>query len=204
MAAVGRLPADRVAVVPAPVALASVAAVVDARYPAVRAVQKARHRAAAKVPPTAAAVKVLVLTLSAVKATAFGRHLRPLTAAGAHPPPPVAKLFSKHIKLEENTATLEAAAGSSLGHVPLAVGTPARVLALLDARALALLRSTVVVVDVSRDVKERMVVDGPDTADAFMGILGRHLVPSGCSLFLFRDRGVDAEQRAAAEKGNGQ
>ncbi|KAK1869729.1 hypothetical protein I4F81_012196 [Pyropia yezoensis] len=170
VAAVGRLPADRVAVVPAPVALTDVAAVVD----------------------------------SAVKSTEFGRQLRPLTAAGVDPPPAVAKLFSKHIKLEENVATLEAAAASTLAHVPLAVGTPARVLALLEAGALALLRSTLVVVDVSRDVKERMVVDSPDTGDAFMRILGRHLAPSGCSLFLFRDRGVEAEKQAAARKAKGQ
>lgn len=204
VAAVGRLPADRVAVVPAPVALTDVAAVVDVRFPAMRAAQKARHRAAAKVPPTAAAVKLLVLTQSAVKSTEFGRQLRPLTAAGVDPPPAVAKLFSKHIKLEENVATLEAAAASTLAHVPLAVGTPARVLALLEAGALALLRSTLVVVDVSRDVKERMVVDSPDTGDAFMRILGRHLAPSGCSLFLFRDRGVEAEKQAAARKAKGQ
>lgn len=199
VAAVARLHSDRVAGVHAPVPLSDVAAVVAARHPAVGAVQQARHRAAAKVPPTAAAVKVLVLTLSAVKATAFGRHLRALTAAGASPPPAVVKLFSKHIKVEENAAFLEAAAASTAGHVPLAVGTPARVLSLLEAGSLALLRSTVVVVDASRDVKERMVVDGPDTADAFMGILGRYLVPSGCSLFLFRDRGVEVE-KAAAEK----
>lgn len=204
VAAVGRLPADRVAVVPAPVALTDVAAVVDVRFPAMRAAQKARHRAAAKVPPTAAAVKLLVLTQSAVKSTEFGRQLRPLTSAGVDPPPAVAKLFSKHIKLEENVATLEAAAASTLAHVPLAVGTPARVLALLEAGALALLRSTLVVVDVSRDVKERMVVDSPDTGDAFMRILGRHLAPSGCSLFLFRDRGVEAEKQAAAGKAMGQ
>ncbi|GAB0493469.1 hypothetical protein MMPV_004751 [Pyropia vietnamensis] len=199
--AVGRLPADRVAGVPAPVALADVAAIIDVRYPAMRAVQKARHRAAAKVPPTAAAVKLLVLTQSAVKCTEFGRLLRPLTAAGADPPPPVAKLFSKHIKLEESVAVLKAAAASSLGHVPLAVGTPSRVLALLEAGTLVLLRSTLVVVDVSRDVKQRMVVDGTDTANEFMCMLGRHLVPSGCSLFLFRDRGVEVEERAAAETG---
>ncbi len=70
---------------------------------------------------------------------------------------PVAKLFSKHIKVEEQAATL----GTS--QVCIGVGTPARLDKLFSMGALSASRLSLVVVDCFRDLKNRTLLDIPET-----------------------------------------
>ena len=69
----------------------------------------------------------------------------------------VAKLFSRHIKPEEQAASLAA------GPVCVAVGTPARIDKLLSMSALSLSRLRLLVLDCGRDVKQRSMLDIPET-----------------------------------------
>jgi hypothetical protein len=69
----------------------------------------------------------------------------------------VAKLFSRHIKPEEQAELLAA------GPVCIAVGTPARIDKLLAMGALSLQRLRLLVLDVSRDAKLRCILDIPET-----------------------------------------
>ena len=69
----------------------------------------------------------------------------------------VAKLFSRHIKPEEQAESL------AEGPVCIAVGTPARIDKLLAMGALSLSRLRLLVLDVSRDAKLRCLLDIPET-----------------------------------------
>lgn len=82
----------------------------------------------------------------------------------------IAKLFSKHIKPEEQAAQLSA------GPVCVAVGTPARVdkLAAMSG-ALSLSRCRLLVLDVSRDVKQRCLLDLPETRRDLWALWRTHL-----------------------------
>ncbi len=69
----------------------------------------------------------------------------------------VAKLFSRHIKLEEQAEALAA------GPVCIAVGTPARIDKLVAMGALSLARCSLLVLDCARDAKQRSLLDIPET-----------------------------------------
>jgi protein CMS1 len=69
----------------------------------------------------------------------------------------VAKLFSRHIKPEEQAELLAAAP------VCIAVGTPARIDKLVAMGALSLGRCSLLVLDCQRDVKQRSLLDIAET-----------------------------------------
>ncbi|KAF7791247.1 hypothetical protein EIP86_002261 [Pleurotus ostreatoroseus] len=87
----------------------------------------------------------------------------------------VAKLFAKHIKLEEHIAFLRR---TKLG---AAAGTPGRIGKLLERDALSTAALTHIIVDVShRDSKMRTVLDIPETRDElFRTVLGAPKVLQG-------------------------
>ncbi|KAJ2778670.1 Protein cms1 [Coemansia javaensis] len=99
---------------------------------------------------------VLVVCSSALRVVDLVRRLRPVSRR------PVAKLFSRHIKVEAHKAMLAGAA------VDVAVGTPNRIRRLLADGDLALRRLRLVAIDCWQDTKMRVVLDMDDTrADLF-------------------------------------
>ncbi|KAJ1646398.1 hypothetical protein IWQ61_010205 [Dispira simplex] len=108
--------------------------------------------------------KVLVITgaaLRAVELVAATRTLIPETKA--------AKLFARHLKVNEQERFLK---GTVVG---VAVGTPNRILKLLDESALSLEHTTLVVMDCFRDLKDRMIVDMPECAKDLFTIYLQYL-----------------------------
>ena len=97
---------------------------------------------------------LLALASSANAALDVARAL-PRTGAAVR----VAKLFARHIKLGEAEAALQAAPTRA------AAGTPGRVAALADGGALALDRLRLLVLDVRLDLKQRTILDVPETRD---------------------------------------
>ncbi|XP_057783692.1 uncharacterized protein LOC131001342 isoform X2 [Salvia miltiorrhiza] len=84
---------------------------------------------------------LLVISLSALRSLELLRELRSLTG-DCH----AAKLFSKHMKIEEQVSTLK-------NRVNIASGTPSRIKKLIDMEALGLSRLSVIVLDMNTDVK---------------------------------------------------
>ncbi|XP_048234592.1 protein CMSS1 isoform X2 [Ricinus communis] len=84
---------------------------------------------------------VLIISTSALRVIEILRGVRSLTKE-CH----AAKLFSKHMKVEEQVTLLE-------DRVNFASGTPSRVKKLIDIEALGLSRLAVVVLDIHTDVK---------------------------------------------------
>ena len=89
----------------------------------------------------------------------------------------VAKLFAKHFKVPEQIEFLKA------NPCCIATGTPNRLLKLIDTTALSLEGLQLLVVDVHRDLKQRTILDLPETMADFWQ--------------LFRDQ---VQQRAAQGK----
>jgi protein CMS1 len=81
----------------------------------------------------------------------------------------IPKLFSKHIKLEEQTEVLSAE------QVCIAVGTPARLEKLVSVDALHLERVTLLLIDCQRDIKQRCMLDIPETRRDFWALWRTHL-----------------------------
>jgi len=81
----------------------------------------------------------------------------------------VAKLFAKHIKLQDHIAYLKHT------KVGAAVGTPGRLSQLLESESLVLSALTHIFIDTTyKDSKKRSMLDIPETRDElFRGILGR-------------------------------
>ncbi|KAK2168500.1 hypothetical protein LSH36_16g03058 [Paralvinella palmiformis] len=93
----------------------------------------------------------------------------------------VAKLFAKHIKLEEQTKFLKKTV------IQAGVGTPNRIASLLDNESLSLCQTNFVLLDWSwRDAKLRRLVDIPQIRDDLYKLLQNYLVPrvkSGAAKF---------------------
>ncbi|KAJ6973224.1 protein CMSS1 [Populus alba x Populus x berolinensis] len=85
---------------------------------------------------------VLIISTSALRSLELLRGVRSLTKE-CH----AAKLFSKHMKVEEQVAMLKK-------RVNFASGTPSRIKKLIDIEALGLSRLTMIVLDMHADVKE--------------------------------------------------
>ncbi|WFD18714.1 Protein cms1 [Malassezia caprae] len=125
---------------------------------------------------------LLVLTGNAQRAADLTRALRVLLPGTDEPPakrrkgasspaPTVAKLFARHFKLEEQVSWLKSQPA------PIAVGTPHRVQALLEQRALRIEHLQAVLVDASwTDAKQRAVFDTPETRDALLALLAESSV----------------------------
>ncbi|KAG5530999.1 hypothetical protein RHGRI_025826 [Rhododendron griersonianum] len=84
---------------------------------------------------------LLVISLSALRSLELLRAFRDLTRECY-----AAKLFSKHMKIEDQVAILK-------NRVNIACGTPSRIKKLIDVEALGLSRLAVIVLDMHTDVK---------------------------------------------------
>jgi hypothetical protein len=120
-----------------------------------QAAMPAWRKTLASVPPGTppGAPVVLVLSPSALRVCALFKHV----AAQLNSAVPVAKLFSRHMKVEEQAAALAA------GPVNLAIGTPARIAKLFSLGSLSVDRLSLVVFDCERDVKGRSLLTIPET-----------------------------------------
>lgn len=98
---------------------------------------------------------VLVISLSALRSLELLRELRPLTKEC-----PAVKLFSKHMKIEEQVSFLK-------NRVNIACGTPNRIKKLIDIEALGLSRLTVLVLDMYTDVKGYSLFTLPQVREEF-------------------------------------
>jgi len=110
------------------------------------------------------APSVLVVSSAALRVLELIRQLPDF-----HRAVPVAKLFSKHIKVKEQADALASA------QVCVAVGTPARLDKLCALGALSLSRLTLLVIDCSRDVKQRSLLDIPETRRDLWALWRAHL-----------------------------
>lgn len=98
---------------------------------------------------------VLVISLSALRSCDLLRELRPLTSECR-----AAKLFSKHMKIEEQASALK-------NRVNIASGTPSRIKRLIDVEALGLSRLAVIVLDMKTDTKGYSLLTLPQVRDEF-------------------------------------
>lgn len=98
---------------------------------------------------------VLIISTSALRSLELLRGVRSLTKE-CH----AAKLFSKHMKVEEQVAMLK-------NRVNFASGTPSRVKKLIDIEALGLSRLTMIVLDMHADVKGYSLFTLPQVRDEF-------------------------------------
>ncbi|KAL3835038.1 hypothetical protein ACJIZ3_009774 [Penstemon smallii] len=96
---------------------------------------------------------LLVISSSALRSLELIRELRPLTKE-CHS----AKLFSKHMKVEEQVSILK-------DRVNVASGTPNRIKKLIDMEALGLSRLAVIVLDMHTDVKGYSLFTLPQVRD---------------------------------------
>lgn len=97
---------------------------------------------------------------------AIHRVLKPLTDKSK-----VAKLFAKHFKIEEQIEFLERTP------VHIGVGTPNRILALVEQGHLKLDKLELVVVDTERNAKRFDIFSNDAVRTDFYTLLGTHLLP---------------------------
>ncbi|XP_060213492.1 uncharacterized protein LOC132640755 [Lycium barbarum] len=98
---------------------------------------------------------LLVISLSALRSLDLLRELRPLTSECR-----AAKLFSKHMKIEEQASSLK-------NRVNIASGTPSRIKKLIDMEALGLSRLAVIVLDMKTDAKGYSLLTLAQVRDEF-------------------------------------
>ncbi|GFP80679.1 protein cmss1 [Phtheirospermum japonicum] len=98
---------------------------------------------------------LLVISSSAIRSLELLRELRSLTKE-CH----AAKLFSKHMKIEEQVSFLK-------NRVNIASGTPSRIKKLIDMEALGLTRLALIVLDMYTDVKGYSLFTLPQVRDEF-------------------------------------
>ncbi|XP_008776739.2 protein CMSS1 [Phoenix dactylifera] len=107
---------------------------------------------------------VLIISTSALRSLELLRGLKPLTRE-CRP----AKLFAKHLKVEEQVGLLKS-------RVNFASGTPSRIKKLIDMDALSLSRLAVVVLDMHRDVKGYSLLTLPQVSAEFWDLYRSHLL----------------------------
>lgn len=105
---------------------------------------------------------VLTISTSALRSLELLRGLRPLTRE-CH----AAKLFAKHMKVEEQVSVLRS-------RVNIASGTPSRIKKLIDIDALGLSRLSVVVIDMHTDAKGYSLFTLPQVSDEFWDLYKSH------------------------------
>jgi hypothetical protein len=130
----------------------------------------------AAAPRARGAPALLLLTHSAPRACDLIKALAPLGAR-------VAKLFARHVALDDAAAAL--AGGPP---VALAVGTPARVAALLERGALSLDSCAVVAVDAAPDKRGLCLLTEQEGRDAwwslYIAFLHKKIIAANCKLAL--------------------
>ncbi|KAJ2804480.1 hypothetical protein H4R21_001626 [Coemansia helicoidea] len=115
------------------------------------------------------APQVLVICSSALRVVDLVRRLRTVSRR------PVAKLFSRHIKIDAQKQALRGMA------IDVAVGTPNRIRRLLADGDLKLNRLRLVVIDCWQDSKMRVVLDMDDTRDDLFAIWSEVLRPASAN-----------------------
>ncbi|MCL7036537.1 hypothetical protein MKW94_027757 [Papaver nudicaule] len=105
---------------------------------------------------------VLVISTSALRALELLRGLRPLTKGCR-----AAKLFAKHMKVEEQVGMLKT-------RVNIASGTPSRIKKLIDIDALGLSRLAVIVLDMHTDTKGYSLLTLPQVSNEFWDLYKTH------------------------------
>ncbi|KAL8201794.1 hypothetical protein R6Q57_010941 [Mikania cordata] len=105
---------------------------------------------------------LLTISLSALRSLELFRSLKPFTKEC-----PAAKLFAKHLKIEDQVSCLK-------NHVNVACGTPSRIKKLIDMEALGLSRLSVVVLDMHTDVKGYSLFSIPQIRDEFWELYTTH------------------------------
>ncbi|XP_027156849.1 protein CMSS1-like [Coffea eugenioides] len=108
---------------------------------------------------------LLVISLSALRSLELLRELRPLTNE-CH----AVKLFSKHMKIEEQVSFLK-------NRVNVACGTPNRIKKLIDMEALGLSRLAVIVLDMHTDVKGYSLFTLPQVREEFWDLYKSYIHP---------------------------
>ncbi|KAF3457384.1 hypothetical protein FNV43_RR02041 [Rhamnella rubrinervis] len=98
---------------------------------------------------------ILIISSSALRSIELLRSMRSFTKE-CH----AAKLFSKHMKVEEQVLLLK-------GRVNIASGTPSRIKKLIDIEALGLSRLAIIVLDIQPDVKGYSLFTLPQVRDEF-------------------------------------
>lgn len=98
---------------------------------------------------------LLVISLSALRSLELYRGLKPFSTEC-----PVVKLFSKHIKVEDQVSSLK-------NRVNIASGTPSRIKKLIDMEVLGLSRLQIIVLDMHTDVKGYSLLSLPQIRDEF-------------------------------------
>ncbi|CAN0858106.1 Uncharacterized protein C3orf26 homolog [Linum grandiflorum] len=106
---------------------------------------------------------VLFISTSALRAIELLRGVRSLTKE-CH----AAKLFSKHMKVEEQVTFLK-------NRVNIASGTPSRLKKLIDIKAMGLSRLKVIVLDIHHDVKGYSLLTLPQVRDEFWDLYMTHI-----------------------------
>ncbi|GAB2230173.1 hypothetical protein Drorol1_Dr00014430 [Drosera rotundifolia] len=106
---------------------------------------------------------VLVISSSAIRSLELLRGLRSLTEEC----PPV-KLFSKHIKIEDQVSLLK-------NRVNIGSGTPSRIKKLCEMEALGLLRLNVLILDMHSDAKGYSLFTLPQVRDEFWDLYKTYL-----------------------------
>ncbi|XP_078432851.1 U3 containing 90S pre-ribosomal complex subunit [Wolffia australiana] len=106
---------------------------------------------------------VLIVSASALRTLEILRGLRTLTNE-CRP----AKLFAKHIKIDDQVAQLK-------NRVNIACGTPSRIKKLMDMESLGISRLSLVVLDMHRDAKGFNLLSLPQVRDEFWELYRTHL-----------------------------
>ncbi|RZC56334.1 hypothetical protein C5167_015188 [Papaver somniferum] len=105
---------------------------------------------------------VLVISTSALRLLELLRGVRPLTKGCR-----AAKLFAKHMKVEEQVMMLKT-------RVNIASGTPSRIKKLIDMDALGLSRLAVIVLDMHTDTKGYSLLTLPQVSNEFWDLYKTH------------------------------
>ncbi|KAF7729860.1 cms1 ribosomal small subunit [Apophysomyces ossiformis] len=124
----------------------------------------ATHKKLAKAPTELARPVALVITHSAVRAVDLVRALKEFNQTAK-----IAKLFAKHMKVEEQIYFLEKQP------IHLGVGTPNRIKALIEQGHLHLDRLELIVIDTERNAKRFNIFDNDNVRGDLFSLLGSHI-----------------------------
>ncbi|KAH8547569.1 U3-containing 90S pre-ribosomal complex subunit-domain containing protein [Umbelopsis sp. PMI_123] len=128
----------------------------------------AGHKKLLKEPPAeaVAAPAIIIITHSAIRATDLVRGLKEFDKAAK-----VAKLFAKHLKVEEQARFL------AESRLHFAVGTPHRVKELIDLGHLKLDRLELLVVDTEKNAKRLDIFENDAVNGPLFDLFGSHITP---------------------------
>jgi protein CMS1 len=114
---------------------------------------------------------VIIVSAGAVRSVEIMRHLS--TSAQCR----IAKLFAKHIKVEEQVDMLRE-------YNPIAVGTPNRLNKLVDIGALTLSNTKLILIDMAADEKSYTLLNSPNVKEDFFKFLVENVFPHSSDIQL--------------------